>query len=240
MFDWRSPMKAKDPRLGALAARIKSVIDGFPSIAEASRKIGLPVNSVSRMRRGEHEPGVFDVIDLAAKTGVDLLWLAGLEKGEPKPPEPPRNTVSIDELNIEAAAGAGRFQDQVELVQGIEFPRVFVQKLGLSEKHLKFLRVKGESMAPTISEGALLLLDTREQGHKLPAVRKPSARRKSPPEIYVFNHGDLGYRVKRIETLDDRSAYLVSDNMAEHPPELIDRNSPITIIGRVAWWDNRL
>ena len=50
----------------------------------------------------------------------------------------------------------------------------------------------------------------------------------------------MGYRVKRIETVDDRSAFLISDNMAEHPPELIARTDPVTIIGRVAWWDNRL
>ena len=115
-----------------------------------------------------------------------------------------------------------------------------VRKLKLSEKHLKFLRVKGESMQPTIVDGALLLLDTRDEGHKFPRVRSGPARRTMAPSIYVFHQRGMGYRVKRIERIDENAAFLISDNLAEHPPEMVSVNEGVTIIGRVAWWDNVL
>ncbi len=236
-------MKSRDPRLDPLANRVREVIDGFPSLAEAARATGLPVNSLSRMRRGANEPGAFDLIDFAAKTGVDLRWLAGLP-GEATRNDrtlkaaPPRDTVTIRELDVKVAAGASSFADQIQTVESFEFPGAFLRQLKIYSQHLECVRVKGDSMTPTILPGALLMIDRSLSLLKYPPIRSEEARRTKQADIFVFIHSKMGYRVKRIETLDEKWAALISDNQAEYPVEIVDRNKSLKIVGKVVWWDN--
>ena len=70
--------KSKDPRLSTMSGRVRAVVDGVGSIAEAARRTGIPVNTVSRMCSGVNEPGVFVMATFARGMRVPLDYLLGL------------------------------------------------------------------------------------------------------------------------------------------------------------------
>jgi phage repressor protein C with HTH and peptisase S24 domain len=160
---------------------------------------------------------------------------------EAPPPEPP--LVKIPVLDVSAAAGAGRAADVVRAVGELALPREFVRTFARPDADLSCLRCAGDSMAPTIQDNAMLIIDERQKvprRWRAPARKAPRERQK-PDEIFVFNQsGDL--RLKRLRDLGDDFLLIWSDNHIEHPPEVFrrGRDGGLSIIGKVIWWDTRL
>ena len=223
-------------RLAILADRVGQVIDRLGSIAQAARVTGLPVNTVSRMKSGENEPQALALAAFAEKTGVSLEWLIGLRDDDT--PTSPARIVEVPGLDVRAAAGAGHFNHVATRVESFPFPRAFIERLGGSPNRTECLRSTGDSMSPTIENGALLLVDRSQNVVREPKKTKSGA---SKDEIFVFIQGD-DLRVKRLRRLSKDFLALVSDNIAMYPPEILDRDDAarVKIIGKVIWWDNRL
>ena len=233
--------KARDPRLAGLADRIRSITDKYQSIAEAARAIGLPTNTLSRMRRAVSEPGVFDVVDFAARTGTSLDELFGLARSPIQSTKNDRTgNVRIKELSLKVAAGSGAIPDEIEVVAEFDFPVLFLDRLKVeSFSNLHAVRALGDSMEPTIAKDALIMVDGGEAARAPPKPRSSKSRRRHAA-IYVFYQRDAGYRVKRVEALDDNYFALISDNTLEFPPEIVRKSEIQWIVGKVVWWDNRL
>ena len=324
----------RDPGLLALASRARQVVDKCGSIAEAPRRFGMPVNTVSRLVNGANEPGLFVAATFASKAGVSLDWLLGQSDdpaelaigripdqalareavsiedrrlawmrmkiaealggragalrferengafqrktlqswidGKTTPDmaelmafakaverpldfflpdrEPPPSVpfVMIPVVDARAAAGIGRIPDQAIVREAVPFARRFLERLGASPNSVSALRATGDSMAPTITDGALMFID--ESQRILPAARKRSRKsrdRAAPDPIYVFFHSDDGMRIKRLRRIavgDKECLAIISDNFAAHPPEILppDEVGYFKILGKVIWWDNRL
>jgi phage repressor protein C with HTH and peptisase S24 domain len=226
--------KKLDPRLGQLAARIVEVTEPLGSIDKAAEKIGIPPSSLGRMRRGESEPNVFHVAKIAEATNVSIEWLIGspspiLEPGEP--------AVRVQKLDVRAAAGPGAVNGFAKLEEELEFPAWMSAKLGVTRAKLRLLRAHGDSMEPTIANGALLLFEIQDEAKPPEKGRRDPS--KVPNDIFVFRMGgDL--RVKRIHAAKG-GVMLISDN-PEYDPEFVrgaDRDG-FKIIGQVVWWCNWL
>lgn len=92
----------------------------------------------------------------------------------------------------------------------------------------------GESMAPTIRPGAILVVDRGPEGRGITDVKEIKAG-----AIYVVRPGDEGLTVKRIN-IDGPNLILTSDNpdRSQHPPRTIHlraRELHKIVIGRVRW-----
>jgi phage repressor protein C with HTH and peptisase S24 domain len=199
------------------------------------------------MKAGENEPLVFSVVAFSEKLGVSLKWLIGLlddpaEAAPAETPQQPTDVVMIPILDVQAAAGAGRVVDVVKAEAEFAFPVYFLRKLIRDpgrRPRLSSVRSKGDSMEPTILDGALLIID--EAQRDLPKPPSSAKLRHREPDIFVFFTSE-GLRLKRLSRIDDDLVAIISDNFHERPPEVfrLGEDRKLSIIGKVIWWDNRL
>jgi len=185
------------------------------------------------------------------KTSPDLSELAALAKatGRPfgyfLPTAEPRHVpaiIKIPMLDIASSGSPGRAADVVKAVDELELPLDFVRRFAASDADLSCLRCAGDAMAPTIRDGATLIINERQKEPR--RWRKPSRKAprepEAPDELFVFHQGgDL--RLKRLRDLGDEFLLIWSDNHQEHAPEVFKRgrDGELSIIGKVVWWDNR-
>lgn len=148
-------------------------------------------------------------------------------EGQPSEPKSPSEEthIIIPRYNVHAACGNGLLNDHVEVNGGLAFMRSWIRDMGWKAANLVVIYARQDSMAPTITDGAVLLVDTSQTA--------PESGR-----VYVLNwFGEE--RVKRLHRVG-ASRYRVSSdnpNKAEFPDEVIDfEESPeVRIIGRVVW-----
>jgi SOS-response transcriptional repressor LexA len=187
---------------------------------------------------GKTWPDFAEIVELANLAGRPVAFFL-----PPNAPEPSAETVKIPVLDVQAAAGAGRAADVVRAVRDLHFPVEFLKKIAAPDAQLSCLRAAGDSMAPTIEDGALLIVDERQRKprpFRSPPRRGPRERQK-PDDIFIFiQSGDL--RLKRLRDIGDGFLAILSDNHAGYPIEIVKpgRDGALAVIGKVIWWDNRL
>lgn len=149
---------------------------------------------------------------------------------------PPRETIdrpsadidgmefaAVPRFSAQLSAGPGTDHDGDMSVGAIAFRRDWLIREGIAPSSAMVLPVKGDSMAPTLCDGDLVMVDRRKV--------TPTGRK-----IYALIGPDGEARVKRIERLPT-ALVLHSDN-DEFPTEIVapadaDR---IRILGQVVWW----
>jgi len=186
------------------------------------------------------------------KTWPDFAELAALAEATDRPigyflpPSEPQHVpaaVSIPVLDVEAAAGAGRAADVVMPVGALALPLEYLRTFAPRDADLSCLRCAGDSMAPTIRDGATLIVDERQKQLRpfRSRARKAPVERQRPDDIFIFiQGGDL--RLKRLRDIGEGFVAILSDNHAGYPIEIVKpgRDGALAIIGKVIWWDNRL
>ncbi len=129
--------------------------------------------------------------------------------------------------DVVASAGPGSAVDQEKVISQIAFRKDWLRQQGLNINSLAAITAHGESMEPTISEGALLLIDT-------------SQRTVGGDAVYVLRRDGHLY-TKRLQRLYNGSVRVSSDNPAyvdeTVPPDQVDR---LDIVGRVVWIGHHL
>ena len=158
--------------------------------------------------------------------------LRQLQSGQPsKPIEPGQaanDYVYVPRYDVQASAGNGAVVHDESVVDHLAFRRDWVTRtLGLDAQHLALIDVSGDSMAPTIGDGDLILIDTRPRPVKSEGV-------------YVINlHSAL--LVKRLRLRISGEMDVVSDNPL-YGTETVngDQLGQLQIVGRVVWQGRRL
>jgi len=123
--------------------------------------------------------------------------------------------------NIEASAGDGS-------VVGYEFPtdHLWVENKWLQEivhfvpKEMAIIKVKGDSMEPTLSPGDMILID-----------RQQIDRNQLNDGVYVISRNETTH-VKRLQCVEN-GIRIISDNKALYDSETV--SDDLTICGRVIW-----
>lgn len=130
---------------------------------------------------------------------------------------------TISRVSAEASAGHGALNGDAEVVGSLAFKRSWLRDRGIKPERALLVSVKGDSMAPRISAGDLVLVDL----DRTEIVNG---------EPYIVTDTDGETRLKRLHRLGAKTLALVSDNPA-YPPEL--RNGPdaerLRVVGRVVW-----
>jgi phage repressor protein C with HTH and peptisase S24 domain len=118
--------------------------------------------------------------------------------------------------------------DPAAETEKIPFPRLLLQRLAVAPDQLLLLRATGDSMTPTIPDGALVLVDR-------------SKREIGGDAIYLVSL-DGEPRVKRVRKNIDGSLSLICDNREAYEPERLSRAEAerLTVHGRVCWTEKLL
>lgn len=130
--------------------------------------------------------------------------------------------VRIPLLKDAAAAGARREISETDIEGYAVIPADWCP----NPAQLTCVRVRGDSMAPILHDGAIVALDHSQRDPQLLHQKMVAARYED------------GVTIKWLERHPDGSLRLVPENKS-HPTLLLPRTSENPIIARVAWWWNR-
>lgn len=120
----------------------------------------------------------------------------------------------------QASAGSGMSDQGMDVVGTLAFRRAWLQKLGIPATRASLIRVRGDSMAPQLLDGDVILIDQRKE-----PVRNGA--------IYVIRVGPDLF-VKRLYR-DGTRLVAASDN-PDHAPMVIDgAQTDFGVEGRVCW-----
>jgi phage repressor protein C with HTH and peptisase S24 domain len=204
----------------SVAQRLREAIAPEKASPFADRA-GVPHPTVFKYLKppANFSPSLEIIAKLAEAAGVTLDWLA-LGRGEG--PVTTTGFAKIPRYDATLAAGAGSWNDGRRRLDDIPFTQAFLNKrLGrTSTAGLAILEAKGDSMEPTISDGALVMVD--------------EADTRLIDGVFAFLlDGDA--RIKRFRKRTD-GVEIISDNPA-YPPELVAGKDlkRLQIIGRTLW-----
>lgn len=136
-------------------------------------------------------------------------------------------TISIDELDVRAAAGAGQLVTEETKVSEWHMPRDLLRAATQAPfEDVKIITIVGDSMQPTFNPTEKVLVDTDD---KLP----------TPPGVFVIWDG-LGLVAKRVEHIADSeppTVRIMSDNPKYPPYERVIGEAHIQgrVIGKWLW-----
>ncbi len=180
-------------------------------LATLSRVLGRnPAYLQQYLRRGSpRELPERDRARLAAYLGVDEVLLGGPARG---------GLVAVPRIDVAASAGPGGWAEEEVARAPLGFPPALLRQLGVRPEAASMVRVSGDSMAPTLSDGDEILVDGDH-------------RRIDPRGIFVLRaEGEL--LVKRLRGAVG-GVEIVSDNPA-YPARFV-RTGGFVLLGRVAW-----
>lgn len=136
--------------------------------------------------------------------------------------------VLVPRYDVRGSAGHVSVIHSEQIVDHLAFRADWVKsELQATQKELVLIRVKGDSMEPTISNGDLILVNTREN-------------RIEDNAIYVLQHDDA-LLVKRIQRKMDGSLIIKSDNPLYAQEELdSSKVESLRVLGRVVWFARKI
>ncbi|HEY0313496.1 MAG TPA: S24 family peptidase [Allosphingosinicella sp.] len=161
---------------------------------------------------------------LARYFGIDEALLGGRETSEPSAADA---LVRIPRLDVAASAGAGAADTSERALGRIGFDPSWLRRLGVAPASAALIRVEGDSMAPTLSDGDEILVDRGDRAGRL------------RDGLYVlrFEGALLVKRLSvspaggRVSILSDNPAY---PGWPDCDPAAVD------VVGRVLWVGRRL
>lgn len=215
-----------------VAQRLKALNTNAFAVETAA---GLPEDTIRAILRGLKKSGT--TLN-KAKAVCDALGI-DFHLGPRRPAEP----LGIVEISGEdyaripvhdawLSAGPGVANGEEMVIDHLLFRQDWLRKIGVRPDSAALARVSGDSMAPAIQSGDLVLIDTARR--EVPQHRHDRHLTKLPILAFIQ---DGEARVKRLERRPlERLIVLYSDNH-DIPPEVIsDRDAHLlNILGRVAW-----
>lgn len=213
-----------------LGRRIQEVIPRFASKSEAARAAGVSVEQLNKWTglKGGDIPKVpvQALLALASAANVDFCWLAtGKERFalQTQDMNGDCGNVQIPRYDVQASAGGGRLVDDERLLGTIPFrPEFFTKNLQRNPRDMAIIDAVGDSMAPTMNDRDLVMIDTSTASEPVTAG------------IYAFSFDDAVF-VKRLQR-QPNGLLVTSDN--KHYREFrisFDDLNRVRLHGRVVW-----
>ena len=202
--------------------RLRALIDspqfGGSQLALA-RAVGLSEGRVSQLLDPEDSFGERSAKKIAGELRLELRYFeAGFSSDS--------EGLLIPRLDVHVGAGDGRVTSSEDVIGGLTFRRDFLRECGIHEESEGVIvNVKGESMAASVWDGAVVLINKKE---RLPVKNK----------IFVFAKGE-GAVVKRVVFEGDRwIARSDNDNKVDFADFPFEDGQ--TLIGRAVWMGVKL
>jgi phage repressor protein C with HTH and peptisase S24 domain len=159
---------------------------------------------------------------LARYFGIDEALLGG----SALPPAAAENPlVGIPRLDVGASAGAGAADPSERALGRIGFDPAWLRRLGVAPATAALIRVEGDSMAPTLSDGDEILVDR--------------AARRLRDGLWVLRL-DGALLVKRVAVRPDGGRVSVLSDNSAYPGWPDCDPAAVDVVGRVVWVGRRL
>lgn len=214
--------------MDGLGKRIKLAADRVggldllaPKLLDVSRR------TLSDWANDKTEPRASSLAEICDVSGVSLTWLVTGEGDISAGSASARLGSDLIALpfyaDVAASAGPGLVVGPEAHESVVAFTRTFLRDQGATPERCSVIRARGDSMAPTIPDASLLIVD-----HAQAEVANGC--------IMVINVGE-DLLVKRVRRRLDGLVDLISDNPA-YPPETIGRETiqQLRIVGRVVYF----
>jgi peptidase S24-like protein len=160
-----------------------------------------------------------DRAKLARYFGIDEALLGG----PARVPGPATGLIAIPHFDIRASAGPGAFTESEELVAHLAFDSRFLKRLcAAGPSELSVIRVRGDSMYPTLADGDDIMVDRSAMGTRL------------QDGIYVLRRDDV-LSVKRIAVNPGSKRITISSDNPAYPSWPDCDPAEVDVIGRVVW-----
>ncbi|MCC4254302.1 S24 family peptidase [Sphingobium naphthae] len=135
--------------------------------------------------------------------------------------------VSVPRLALGASAGGGTLDEDERAAGVMAFDARWLRHLGVRPQRVSIIRVDGESMAPTLSDGDDIMVDHDDDADRL----RDGVYVLRLDGVLMVKRVALGPRRGRFSVLSDNPHY---PDWADIDPVLVD------IVGRVVWTGRRL
>jgi phage repressor protein C with HTH and peptisase S24 domain len=228
---------------------IKSILERVTQMRKArghsersiSLAAGLSADTIRNWRRRmntEKDPGINmrSINAIAAALEVKPDWLlngdgdstnyAASEMKQLKILEPSSDLRHVSVYDIEASAGDGAVVTMDDPLYQIGFSHQMLSTITNAQNdELAVIRVRGDSMMPTLADGDMMLVDTTK-------------RNTNYDGMFILRYDDV-LRVKRIDfNPSTRKLWVKSDNPVYEPFEV--ERSDLDVVGRVVWISRRV
>jgi peptidase S24-like protein len=161
---------------------------------------------------------------LARYLGVEETLLGG----PPVDPAAEGGLVSVPRLDVGASAGPGSLDAEERRLGRIAFDRQWLRRLGVGDRDaLSVIRVQGDSMSPTLSDGDEILVDRADAAERL----RDGIYVLRIDETLVVKRLALSPAGRRVSVRSDNEAY---PSWPDCDPATIE------LVGRVVWVGRRL
>lgn len=218
---------------------------GDPSRDEFAQQLGVSPKTLANYERGDTQPDATALAAYRTSAHANLEWLltgegnmvlltpeehgaVGQDKAFIAQAEQ-RHMIALPVFGgIQASAGPGTVHASEEVTSAIAFDPQYLRDLGAKPNRCSVITAQGESMTPTIPDGALLVVD-----HSQISVEHGC--------IYVFNVADR-LVVKRARWSMDQTLTLISDNPSpDYPDEQFNDEGAyqLNVVGRVVFHGRR-
>lgn len=204
--------------------RLRLIMQQFGSVADLARAVGVSDNAIYKWVSGRGQPGMASLVNLAKAAGVSVEWLATghgaatLTRLDDLTPRSP-HLLAMPSAAIPASPFGGATKSP-QLVDFLGFRPDWLQRnFGVEPDALTLVEVHGDSMAPTIDNGDLILVGRHQSVFR-------------DDGLYVLVSG--GQLIpKRLQRQLDDSILVRSDNPAYES----FRASPdqLNLFGRILW-----
>lgn len=156
----------------ALGKRVKEARDAAKlSQAQLAEKVGISQTAIHLLEQRDSESSKF-LVELARALNVSPEWLKDgttaahdqhrkYDVADDKTPSDETHVI-IPRYNVAASCGTGLLNDHVEVTGGLAFMRSWLRDQGWRAADLVVIYARKDSMAPTIADGAVLLVDTSQ------------------------------------------------------------------------------
>jgi phage repressor protein C with HTH and peptisase S24 domain len=206
----RSAMEDFDKQLEALFEATKTI-----KINELSKAIDVSPSTIRTWR------------------GRNKIPESAFRKAEQIRQNVPKNKtdkrINLPFYEVSASAGDGRLVEAEEQTHLISFaPEWLDKEIGVNPKEVFLMLVEGDSMYPTLKNGAMIMVNKDFNGLS--------------DGIYVMRH-EHNLLVKRLQLLPGGIIKVKSDNDMYEPWEINKENlngTDIELIGRVVWSGQRM
>lgn len=216
----------------AFANRIEIAVKKIGGVGAACQSTGITYPTLTRWKDGTSDPKLSNVVALAKAANVSLDWLVhGIgeyqelpqHQIQPIPDSHLDDYIQVPAYDLEVSAGHGStcFAD-TQPTKHLAFRKRWLTARGLQANALAALFTRGDSMTPTIPEGAAVLIDT-------------TRNQALDGKVYVIRIDDRHY-VKRVQWLIGGGLRLISDNKLYAPLDITKDDmaaSNVQICGQV-------
>jgi SOS-response transcriptional repressor LexA len=162
---------------------------------------------------------------LAKYFGVEEHILGGAEKARDSSLA---KLVPVPLLHVRASAGHGSFAEHESAVAHMAFDPAWLRRITAAPAaELSIIRVQGDSMVPTLSDGDDILVD------------RSSAGRKPIDGIFVLRLEET-LMVKRFAIHPSDNTLTISSDNSAYPSWTNCKRTNVNVIGRVIWAGRRL